>query len=752
MWAFLSGPTGPRTEADERGRDSHALLWWSFAFATGIAVYNFLPEEPHWPVLAILAALALALVVWSGRHGTLGKSAILTLALVCGLSVASTRTAFVDAPRLGETMTATLTGHVLESRTGLRGTRVLLGVETIDGRPRSEVTFPEKVRLRVPAGSPNGVGEGVSVRVRLFPPAGPVSPGGYDFSYRAFFSGIGATGFSYGPAVPFETGDPSLPLRAAAQIQSLRDGLTDRIKSALPDTPERALIIALLVGDRSGISQEQEDDLRAAGLAHILAISGLHMALFAGGAYGSVLLFLALFPSLALRWPTHKWAAVAALAAAVAYLLISGAAVATQRSFLMIALVFLGIFTGRRGLTLRSVALAGLFLLFLAPERLFFPGFQMSFAAVICLVAVYELWRNRSADWQSKQHRDEGHAGGRAGHILRFVGKWAVGLFVTALVAGLATGIIGAHHFGRIAPYGLLGNLLGMPVFSLLVMPMGVLALVLMPLGLGALPLHVMAFGLSILQKTAAFTANLGADAGAVGTLNGASALLLLSALFIVLLISGRRRLLAVVPFTAALVLIAFSRPPDIQISASGQVVAARDDAGLLRISKGRKTFQAELWFQREGISEREIESRTMKSPQRRCDRDGCVVLAHAGQRDKDAEESVSVPLAIALPKSPQALSMDCRYADLVVSDLIVPSGCRTRTVFDLRVRRQRGAISVWLSHPDPAGADPSTGRRSAEPEISRVEYTIPVSPRPWHRPGIVTRESVRRSLKRSGQ
>ncbi|WP_165814649.1 ComEC/Rec2 family competence protein [Labrenzia sp. 011] len=749
VWVFLSALSGPAAEADGRIRESQGLLWWSFAFAAGIAVYNLLPQEPHWPVMGGLSALVLALAVWAVRHGTLGRSAGLTLALACGLTVAAARTAIVDAPRLGEPMTVTLTGHVLESGSGVRGTRVLLEVETVDGLPLSAVSFPGKVRLRVPAGSHSRVGDGVRVRARLFPPAGPVSPGGYDFSYRAFFSGIGATGFSYGPATPFETGEPSLSLRMAAQVQRLRDGLTDGIRSALPDTPERALIIALLVGDRSGISQEQEDQLRAAGLAHILAISGLHMALFAGGAYGSILMFLALFPSLALRWPTHKWAALVALGAAAAYLFISGAAVATQRSFLMIALVFLGIFTGRRGLTLRSVALAGLFLLFLAPERLFFPGFQMSFAAVICLVAVYDQWRARSAGWQSGSGREEARSAGRGLQLLRFVGKWAAGLVVTAFVAGLATGIIGAHHFGRIAPYGLLGNLLGMPVFSLLVMPMGVLALVVMPLGLAALPLHVMAFGLSVLQKTAAFTAELGADAGAVGTLNGMSALLLLSSLFIALLISGRWRLSAIVPFATALALIDLSRPPDIQIAASGQVVAGRDEAGILRISSRRKTFQAELWLQREGVPEGKIESRAMKSPQRQCDRSGCVVLAHSAQGERAAGNSAAHPVAMAIPKTPQALSTDCRYADIIVSDLIAPAHCGAQMVFDRDVRHRRGAISVWLSDPDPSGGDPPDVSGSGKPEIGRVDYAIPDPPRPWHKPGSVTRASLRRMAKR---
>jgi len=752
--------TADRLVDEDRFWDNQGLLWWAFAFASGIAVYTYLPEEPHWPALVGALSIALGLVFWASRRGNLGKPAILALAVACGVTAGALRTSYVEAPRLGEPMNVTLTGHVLERQSSGSGTRILIEVAKVDGRPRADVAFPEKVRLRVPAGSEVSVGAGVRVRARLFPPAGPVSPGGYDFSYRAYFSQIGATGFSYGPGVQADAGPVPLTVRAAALVQGLRDGLTSRIRSVLADTPERALVIALLVGDRSGISQEQEDDLRAAGLAHILAISGLHMALFAGGAYGAVLFILALFPPLALRRPIHKWAAVAALAAAVAYLLISGAAVATQRSFLMIALVFLGIFVGRRGLTLRSVALAGLFLLLLAPERVFFPGFQMSFAAVICLVAVYELWRQRRGPWRAKDRQTAARSDGRARKLLRFVGKWAAGLIVTAFVAGLATGIVGAYHFGRIAPYGLLGNLLGMPVFSLVIMPMGVFALVLMPFGLSALPLAVMAFGLSVLERIAAFTADLSDGAGAIGTLNGPSALLFVSALFICLLLPGRRRLFAAFPFAAAIVFVMVSRPPDIQIAGSGRQVAARDATGLLRLSSGRQSFQGDLWMQSEGVPEHATLSRKMKSPQRRCDAAGCTVLAHVAEDAKAADGTGgAVPLAVALPKSSEALPMDCRYADIIVTDLVAPKGCRARVIFDRAVRQRRGAISLWLSPPDPGTEKPPPGGRPAggdggteKPVIGRVAYAIPDPPRPWHRPGTVPRASLRQGSGGSSQ
>ncbi|MEO9526895.1 ComEC/Rec2 family competence protein [Roseibium sp.] len=752
-----------RRAGPDRFRDEQGLLWNAFAFASGIAIYALLPEEPSPIILAAaLGGAGLAALYVAARRSAPGWRVLLLLAFFCGVTAGSLRTAAVDAPRISEPMNVSLTGQVLERRAGSSGARLVIAVATVNERPSSGLDFPEKVRVRVPSASAGRVGETIRVRARLFPPMGPVYPGGYDFSFRAYFTGIGATGFSYGPASVTGTDPGSVRMAASARVAQLREGLAGRIRSLLSDRPETALIVALLVGDRSGITEEQEAVLRAAGLAHILAISGLHMALFAGGAYGAVLLLLASVPALTLRWPIHKWAALAALAAAVVYLVLSGAAVATQRSFLMIAIVFLGILVGRRGVTLRSVAIAGLALLLIAPERLFFPGFQMSFAAVICLVAVYDLWRRRDRELTAQAARPEGLK-----LLMSHLAKWSAGLFITALVAGLATGIIGAHHFGRVAPYGLIGNMLGMPVFSLLVMPMGVLALVLMPFGLAGLPLAVMSFGVSVLLKIAEFTAGLDAGDGVTGRLDGVAALLLLCALFTGLLLPGRTRLCAALPLAAGILIAVGSRPPDIQVAASGGRVAARDDGGLLRFSGRKSAFLTELWFQYEGVPPDAIGSRKMNSEQRRCDPLGCVVHAYsvAGERAGTKERSV----AIALPKTLEASDDDCRYADIIVSDQIVQEGCRARLVLGPEIRTSRGAVSIWLSAAEPrAGMSGQQGkerengkaeaptpplpvdqnRNGLAPVISRVIYAIPDPPRPWHRQGTVTRAYLHRAVR----
>ncbi|WP_269581788.1 ComEC/Rec2 family competence protein [Roseibium sp. Sym1] len=741
---------------EDRFRDEQGLLWCAFAFAAGIAVYVILPVEPSWIALAlVLCGTVLGALAAFRRQGAAGWQVLLLLAFLCGCAAGAMRTAGVDAPRLAEPMNAELTGQVLEWQGGPKQGRLVLAVETVNGHTASRRGFPERVRLRVPRGSDAGVGDRVRMRTRLFPPPGPVHPGGYDFSFRAYFSRIGATGFSFGPPENLGPAREASGLQAAALVAQLRRHLAERVRGSLEEGPEAALIVAVLVGDRGGIGEAQEEDLRAAGLAHILAISGLHMALFSGGTYGAALLLLALVPSLPLRWPTHKWAALAALAAAVVYLLLSGAGVATQRSFLMIALVFLGILVGRRGLTLRSVALAGLVLLVLAPERLFFPGFQMSFAAVICLVAVYDLWRRRERGLDIRPEQQ-----GVAAGLLRFAGRWAAGLFVTALVAGLATGIIGAHHFGRVAPYGLIGNMLGMPVFSLLVMPMGVLALALMPFGLAAGPLWVMSQGVSLLLKIAHFTAGLDAGNGAFGKLDGGAASLLMAALFSGLLLPGRKRFAAVLPLVAGLYLAGQSRPPDVQISASGNRLAARDAGGQLRFAGRTNSFVNDLWFQVEGVSGDAIKSRKMTSPQRQCDREGCVVRAHRIASDHDGPEPVDGPLVIAVPRRLEALEADCRYADIIVSDLIAPGACGAGLIIDQKLRSMRGAVSIWLKHretgPDPPDAVPASEDRSGssetvrrfKPAIERMVFAIPDPPRPWHRPGSVTRQSLRSAIR----
>ena len=291
-----------------------------------------------------------------------------------------------------------------------------------------------------------------------------------------------------------------------------------------------------------------------------------------------------------------------------------------------------------------------------------------------------------------------------------------------------------------------------MPVFSLLIMPMGVLAFVLMPFGLAALPLSVMAFGLHILLEIAAFVADLDGGGGVVERITAAEMVAFVTALFIFLLLRGLRRIWALLPLALGIGLVQVSTPPDVQIAASGHRIAVRDQSGTLKWSGRGETFLTENWYQVEGVAQPNIKSHKIKSPHIACDKLGCVVDAYPRVRQFAEATEPIMPLRIALTKKLEGFDQDCRYADLIVSDLIVSAGCSSPFIYDRQIRQDRGSISLWLSAPQQAGrsvtSDESAstmGDGSHRPTgIVRIEYAIEKAPRPWNRQGNVTRASLR--------
>jgi competence protein ComEC len=218
--------------------------------------------------------------------------------------------------------------------------------------------------------------------------------------------------------------------------------------------------------------------MRDSGLAHVLAISGLHMMIMAGTVFWLARALLALSPGLTLRFPIKKWAAAIALGAATFYLALSGASVPTVRAWMMMSIFLIAVMLDRPAITMRNVALAAMAILIVAPESLFDPSFEMSFAAVIGLVALYE--------WLAARRR----------YILFDVSplwrgaRWGVaivlGTATTTLVAGAAITPFAVYHFHRMTHFGLLANMIAAPLVSLLIMPMALLSLIAMPLGLEA--------------------------------------------------------------------------------------------------------------------------------------------------------------------------------------------------------------------------------------------------------------------------
>ena len=301
------------------------------------------------------------------------------------------------------------------------------------------------------------IGGGLTGFARLRVPSGPVRPGNYDFSFHAYFNGIGANGFFLGnPKTANVPPQTSLVAEISEWIALLRVRVSERVEEVIGGE-DGNVTAALIAGTRGGISEETNDDLRKAGLAHILSISGLHMALAAGVVMFALRSAFALFPAFSVRHPVKKYAAFLSLLACAFYLAMSGADVAAQRSYVMIAVMLSALLFDRAALSMRNLAIAGMVTIAISPHEILGPSFQMSYSATAALIAGYAWWGMRRA---KKSQRVERRAASPTGGLPTKILKSAVAAAGTSLVAGIASGIFAAYHFNNTVPFGLIGNVL----------------------------------------------------------------------------------------------------------------------------------------------------------------------------------------------------------------------------------------------------------------------------------------------------
>lgn len=562
----------------------HLFCWVPVALATGIGIYFALPSEPSWPVLAGLAglaAMALALMAlgrWAPE--AMGPLAGGVALVVLGVLLAAARAHLVGAPVLDYRFYGAVQGRVVVlDRSISDAPRLTLDRVWIEDMPDHRTPARIRVSLHGDPASPIP-GTVVMLTTHLSPPPAPSEPGGFDFRRRAWFDRIGAVGYTRAPVVvwaPAEPGDPSLMVHRA------RLALSRAIRTNMPGD-EGAFAAAILTGDRSAIARAPLQDLRDSNLAHLLAISGLHMGLLTGTIFAALRFLVALVPWLALRISGKKLAAVGALAGGAVYLVLSGASVATERAFIMVAVMFCAVLLDRRAITLRAVALAATLILLWAPESVTQPGFQMSFAATTALVAVFGALRNWPDRWRPPRWSQP-----------------ALAVLASSAVAGAATAPFAAAHFNQIAQYGLLANLLTVPLMGLLVMPAALVAVLVAPFGLAWIPLEVMRWGIAWILGVAHFVAGLdGSVWRVVQPMAPVVPLLALGALTVILW-QGRLRYVGALPVLLGFGLWGITERPALLISESGGLVGRMTDDGRAISKPKGEGFVARSWLENDG-------------------------------------------------------------------------------------------------------------------------------------------------------
>lgn len=598
-----------------------------------------------------------------------------------GFSLAKFRTMNQQAPMLVKKMGPTgVKGRVLTTSHLPKGLHLVLDKVRINGLNPAKT--PEKIRLKLLGNQPDiDIGSWVSAYAVVSPPAPPVQPGAFDFQRFSYFKGIGGIGFTIGEVTVIARSDGQ-GFMYGLWLAQIRQKIAARIRQALPGNTG-AIAQALMTGEKKAIDEVSLQNMRDSGLAHLLAISGLHIGLVAGMLFISLRAVLALVPYLALHYPIKKWAAFFALIGAFAYTQIAGATIPTQRAFMMVGLVFVAILLDRRGISMRTVALAAFVILFLQPESLLSPSFQMSFAAVIALVAGYELidqkWANRLRPWA----RDRG--------LLGTVLLYILGVGLTTLIAGTATAPIALYHFNQVASYGLAANLLAVPLAALWVMPWAMVSFALMPLGLEGLALVPMGAGIDFILKIAGVVARWPEAVHVLPAMPTAGLVMVIIGGLWLCLWQKSKRYLGIAGIALGGLSVFMATPPDILIDGDGRLIGVKGQVGnegiMLVSSNKAGRFERDIWLKRAGLMQTSLWPRAGLSPHDaglQCDHMGCFY-----------EKS---GLKAALVQQPGALLEDCWQADVLISLIPVRQDCPVPVVvvdrFDLW---QKGAHAIWL-------------------------------------------------------
>jgi competence protein ComEC len=656
------------TEAER----SQLLAWIAVAFGSGIAAYFASDREPIVWVVVPLAAVLVGAAFLARRLRWFAAMALVAAA-ACGFATACLESARIEHGVLARPMfSVTLAGFVEVREERERSDRFVLRVERFEpARAGADTPRIERVRLSVKKGTAPHVGSYVELKARLSPPFTALRPGSYDFARDIYFQRIGASGFVLGAIKPLAAPvGGGWWLRYAVTIAGMRDAIDARIRQTLSGDA-RAIASALLTGKRDAISTPVNEAMFISGLGHVLSISGYHMAIVAGAVFFAVRALLALIPALAAGFPIKKWAAVAALIAATFYLLLSGAEVATQRSYLMTAVVLIGVMVDRRAITFRTLAVAAMAVMLVAPEAVVHPSFQMSFAATLGLVALMDRDRALFSTADSSGVARAALWGGREIAILA----------LASLVAGLATMPYAAFHFHRATPYGLLSNLLAMPIVSGLVMPAGLLGLLAAPFGFDGVFWRLMEFGIGWMIAVAQWVAALPGAVGRVPAFGLGPLLLATLGIIVIALLRTPLRWCGCLLALPAVALALNVRQPDILIASDGQNVAVRGHDGRLRLMQTKKDeFVVRAWLAADADA-RTADDGTLAQGVR-CDDAGCAVQAADGRY-------------VTIARRADAFADDCDKAKLIVTARQPPPGCKA-TIFSEQRLRETGSVALY--------------------------------------------------------
>ena len=570
-------------ESALQAQAQNLMHWTAFGFGLGIAAYFGVPREPG-PLVFLAACLSAGLCVGLAIRFRTGIARLLIViaALAGGFAWSQYRAHAVSGPVLSERFYGAVQGRVvgidrsLSEKPRLTLDHLVLGSLPQHATPnRLRVALHGRAQEYMPQ-----IGDIVLLAAHLSPPPGPAEPYGYDFQRQAWFAQLGAVGYTRSPVMIWRAAPAD---QGGLIVQKWRQKIGAHMAAHM-SARTAGVAVAITVGDRMYLDREVQQSLRAANLSHLLAISGLHMGLLTSLVFFLTRALLSCLPYLILNWPIKKIAAMMSIGVGAGYLMLSGASVATERAYIMAFTIFAAVLLERRAITLHALAIAAILVLLLRPEALLGPGFQMSFAATGLLIIVF----NAMSQWTWAARWPWGT-------------RYLMGSVVSAVVAGLATAPIAAAHFNILPHYGVLANVVAVPIMGFVVMPSAILAAALAPFGGEALGFWGMTLGLGAILDVASHVADFPHSVSHIKAPPPKVLGLLAASVLFGILWQGQLRYLAVIPACAALISWVMSPRPDVLISGDGRLVGVMvQGTRVLNVAKG-SGFVARSWLENDG-------------------------------------------------------------------------------------------------------------------------------------------------------
>ncbi len=657
---------GQRLEQLLEAEREQLPLWVPVGIMAGIALWFVLPDERAWGATLLLLLSIAGLGASMARGGraplVVGVGA---LAVALGLGLVWWRAERVAAPVLSRPTVAAFTAEVerVEALPARELVRLTLA-------PASGSGLPPRVRVNLdqedaPAGLTRGAV--VRLRARLMPPPEAALPGAYDYARVAWFAGVGATGRGFAPMTVVRPGE---------ETSTLRERLTRHIEGRLEGSVG-GIASALATGDEGAIAEEDAEAMRRAGLAHLLSVSGLHITAVVAATMVAALRLLALSPWLALNLRLPVVAAGAGAVAAIGYTWLTGSEVPTIRSCVAALLVLGAIALGREALTLRLVAVGALAVMLVWPETVAGPSFQLSFAAIVAIVALHEHRLVRA--WFAPQEEP----------WFRRFGRSILSLLLTGVAVELALMPIAVFHFHQAGLYGALANIAAIPFTTFVIMPLEALALVLDGAGLGAPVWWIVGHAIGLLLAGARWIA---AAPGAVAALpampTGAFALMVGGGLWIALWRTRWRRW-GMVPLLAGAAWALTTPTPDLLVTGDGRHVAVRLPDGRVAMLRDRAgEYVRGMLAENGGVDGEPM--LLAEQAEAACNRDVCVVQV-GDYRIAATRSAYLMPIG--------DVTALCREVDIVISERRLPRTCAPRWLkLDRPVLARTGGVAVTLA------------------------------------------------------